>query len=135
MLLMSPSPSRANQGYRSGGDALKEQGQNSACSLRVLCYRNRTRPALAPSLRLGIGSHDLYEFELLPVDDGAVIALNEWPLIQKLLLALQPSKTVKLVGNPPTAIRVNGYGGTQVAPGLLARLSELAKTRLRVDTT
>lgn len=78
-----------------------------------------------------VGLHDLYEFELVPEADGT-ISTEKWTQIQHALLHLQPAKTASLVGDPPRAIRVLGYGGTGVAPGLLARMSELAGTPLRV---
>lgn len=79
-----------------------------------------------------MGLHDLYEFELVPVADGSIISGEKWTQIQHLLLHMQPAKTVLLVGDPPRIIRVLGYGGTEVAPGLLKNVSELAGTPLRV---
>jgi hypothetical protein len=79
-----------------------------------------------------MGLHDLYEFELVPVTVGSVISALEWTKIQQFVLHQQPAKSVCLVGDPPKAIRVLGYGGTEVAPGLLQKLSDLAGTPLRV---
>jgi hypothetical protein len=38
----------------------------------------------------GAGLHDLYEFNLVPTDDGAVIAADNWLAIQHRLLEQQP---------------------------------------------
>lgn len=79
-----------------------------------------------------VGLHDLYEFKLVPVAHGSVISAEKWTSIQHALLHFQPAKTASLVGDPPTAIRVLGYGGAEVAPGLLERVGELAGTPLQV---
>jgi len=63
-----------------------------------------------------MGLNDLYEFELVPVDDDAVISRESWSRVQYLLLEFQPAKTATLIGDPPKAISVLGYGGTEVAP-------------------
>jgi hypothetical protein len=82
-----------------------------------------------------MGLHDLYEFELVPVDDDAIISAERWSRVQYLLLEFQPAKTATLVGDPPRCIRILGYGGTEVAPGLLQKISEAAGTPLRVAQT
>lgn len=82
-----------------------------------------------------MGLHDLYEFELVPVDADAVISGKRWSQVQHLLLEFQPAKTASLVGEPPKAIRVLGYGGTEVATGLLQEISEAVGTPLRVAGT
>jgi hypothetical protein len=74
----------------------------------------------------------LYQLTLVPVVDGSVISADNWTSIQHALLHLQPAKTVSLLGEPATAIRVLDYGGTEVASGLLECLSGLAGTPLRV---
>jgi hypothetical protein len=79
-----------------------------------------------------MGLNDLYGFELVPVADGSIISEEKWTHIQHLLLHMQPAKSVSLVGDPPRAIRVLCYGGTEVAPGLLKKVSDLAGTSLRV---
>jgi hypothetical protein len=79
-----------------------------------------------------VGLHDLYEFDLVSDEAGGVISTDRWPAMQHRLLELQPARTVVLIGEPPNAIRVLGFGGTEVAPGLLADLELLAGTRLRV---
>ena len=77
-----------------------------------------------------MGLHDLYEFDLFA--DGGVIDADHWLAIQHRLLELQPAMTATLSGDPRTVIRVAGYGGTEVAPGLLETLSQLVGTPLRV---
>jgi hypothetical protein len=79
-----------------------------------------------------MGLPDLYEFDLVPVDDDAVIAAEAWPRVHYLLVEFQPAKTATLLGDPPRTIRVVGYGGTEVASGLLQKISEAAGTPLRV---
>jgi hypothetical protein len=79
-----------------------------------------------------VGFSDLSEFELGPIADGEVISCDKWLSIQHLLLELLPAKRVSLVGHPPSAIRVVGFGGTTVAPALLKGLGDLAGTPLRV---
>jgi hypothetical protein len=37
------------------------------------------------------------------------------------------------MGDPPRRIRVEGYGGAEVAPGLLAQVEHLTRTRLHVE--
>jgi hypothetical protein len=79
-----------------------------------------------------VGLHDLYEFDLVPDEPGGVISTDRWPAMQHRLLEFQPARAAVLIGEPPTAIRVLGFGGTEVAPGLLAGLELLAGTRLQV---
>jgi hypothetical protein len=79
-----------------------------------------------------VGLNDLYEFDLVPLDDEVAISTNHWLTIQHHLLEMQPARTATLLGEPPRAIRVVGYGGTEVAPGLLAAVARLAGTSLRV---
>jgi hypothetical protein len=79
-----------------------------------------------------MGLDDLFEFELVPVTDGSPISQEKWTQIQHLLLHFQPAKSVSMVGDPPRAIRLVGYGGTEVAPGVLQGVSQLAGTPLRV---
>jgi len=79
-----------------------------------------------------MGLEDLYEFDLVPADGRSTIATERWDAIQHRLLHFQPAKQVSLLGDPPTAIRVIAFGGTEVAPGLLAEVSGLAGTQLGV---
>ena len=79
-----------------------------------------------------VGLHDLYEFDLVPAEPGGIISTERWPAMQHRLLELQPARSAVLIGEPPRAIRVLAFGGTEVAPGLLADLELFAGTRLRV---
>jgi hypothetical protein len=79
-----------------------------------------------------VGLSDLYEFDLVPDEVGATISTTHWSKIEYRLLEMQPAQSVQLVGEPPTAIRVLGYGGTEVAPGVLEEVEQLAGTSLRV---
>lgn len=76
---------------------------------------------------------DLYEFYLVPADPDQHLSLREWSRIRTLLLELQPAKSVSLVGQPASAIRVVAFGrNLGVAPGLLSDLSQLAGVELHV---
>lgn len=79
-----------------------------------------------------MGVHDLYDLELLPVDASAVISPEHWTRMMYHLLNLQPAQSAELVGEPPTLIRVRAFGGTEVAPTLLAEVARLAGTPLQV---
>lgn len=57
-----------------------------------------------------------------------------WRRIQLHLLKMQPARAVKLVGKPPHAILVVGYGDeVDVAPALLGRVEQLIGTTLRIE--
>ena len=71
----------------------------------------------------------------MPVEDDAGISGEGWAPVHYLLLEFQPAKTATLIGDPPRTIRVLGYGGTEVAPRLLQKISEAAGTPLRVAET
>jgi hypothetical protein len=79
-----------------------------------------------------VGLNDLYEFHLAPREAGATISTEQWMRIQYRLLEFQPAHSATLVGEPPRAIRVLAYGGTEVAPGILAEVERLAGTPLKV---
>ncbi len=79
-----------------------------------------------------MGLHELYEFHLVAVDEGATISTEHWLAIQHRLLEAQPARSVTLVGQPPRAIRVLGFGGVEVAPDLVAEVERLAGTRLKI---
>lgn len=79
-----------------------------------------------------MGMHDLFEFELVPVSDGAIIRTDAWVRIQHLLLEMQPTTAASLVGDPPHAIKILAHGGAEIAPGLLKKVSDLAGTPLRM---
>jgi hypothetical protein len=80
-----------------------------------------------------VGLSDVYALRLVADDDQPPISTAKWSGLQSLILEFQPARSAKLEGDPPRAIRVEAFGGTEVAPGLLARLESLANTRLRVE--
>lgn len=80
---------------------------------------------------MGLG--DIYEFRLVADADRQAIAIENWQALRSRLLELQPARSAMLEGDPPRSIRVEGFGGTAVAPGLLADLECLAMTRLHVE--
>ena len=73
------------------------------------------------------------DFDLVPVNGPHRITEANWEKARFWLLEFQPAKHVALVGDPPSAIRVRALGeDPDVAPGILARLCELAGVELRV---
>jgi hypothetical protein len=42
------------------------------------------------------------------------------------ILEFQPAERARLIGDPPSAVHIVGCGGTDVAPGLLEKLGQLA---------
>ncbi len=80
-----------------------------------------------------VGLEDIYEFRLVADAARPTISIENWRTLQSLILHLQPARSATLEGDPPRAIRVEGFGGTEVAPGLLADLECLAMTSLHVE--
>lgn len=75
-----------------------------------------------------------YEFDLVAEDGELRFAEGAYERAVYQLSELQPAKRVKLVGDPPSRMRVQAYGSpTEIAPGLLALVEELAGTALRVE--
>ncbi|GAA3813818.1 hypothetical protein [Cellulomonas soli] len=75
------------------------------------------------------------DFELVPVNGRLKFTDATWDKALVHLLEFQPAKRVVLVGEPPSAIRVTAYGDgcvPEIAPAILARLSELAGVELRL---
>jgi hypothetical protein len=77
---------------------------------------------------------DVFEIRFV-VDEGAPpISLERWSSkVHMLILELQPAKSAHLEGNPPRAIRIESYGGINVAPGLLAQVERLTATSLHLE--
>ena len=106
----------------------------------VQCTGPSSRPRPSPTSEASnngtysdlVGLNDLYEFDLVPEEPGGVISTDRWPAMQHRLLQFQPARSAVLIGDPPTALSVLAFGGTEVAPGLLADLELFAGTRLRV---
>jgi hypothetical protein len=80
-----------------------------------------------------VGLDDIYEFRLVADADRPPISTAKWQALWSLIVHFQPARSATLEGDPPRAIRVEGFGGTEVAPGLLSDLERLAMTRLRVE--
>jgi hypothetical protein len=68
------------------------------------------------------GLEDIYEFMLVSDQAQQPIWIDNWETLRSLILHLQPAPSATLEGDPPRAIRAEGFGGTEVAPGLLAHL-------------
>lgn len=67
----------------------------------------------------------------LVAEDGAPpISTERWQEVSALILEQQPARSVWREW--PPAIRIASYGGTEVAPGLLADVGRLTGTTLRV---
>ena len=75
-----------------------------------------------------------FESDLAAETEGLHFMEGGWDRARFQLLELQPAKRVSLVGDPPSRIRVLARGDrVGIAPGLLARVEELAGTALRVE--
>ena len=75
-----------------------------------------------------------FRFDLVPDGGRFKFADGGWDKIRFHLLEFQPAKTVTLMGEPPSRIRVVSHGEqAEVGPALLARLEELAGTSLAVE--
>lgn len=75
-----------------------------------------------------------YEFDLVAEEGELRFAEGGYERAVFHLSELLPAKRVRLVGDPPSRIRAQAYGSpTEVAPGLLARVEELAGTALRFE--
>jgi hypothetical protein len=82
---------------------------------------------------LCVGPEDIYEFRLVADTGQPPIATDEWLLLQRLLVHMQPARSAALEGDPPRSILVHGYGGIEVATGLLRNLERFARTTLHVE--
>lgn len=80
-----------------------------------------------------MGLEDIYEFRLVADTGQPPIATGDWPSLQRLLVHMQPARSADLEGNPPRSILVQGYGGIEVATGLLRSLERFAQTTLHVE--
>jgi hypothetical protein len=80
-----------------------------------------------------VGPEDIYEFRLVADTGQPPISTGEWPSLWHLLAHMQPARSVALEGDPPRSILVQGYGGIEVATGLLRSLERFAGTTLHVE--
>ena len=58
---------------------------------------------------------------------------RQWRRIQYLLLEFQPARRVRLDRGPPTRIRIEGFGGAEVASGILAEVEDAAGVTFHVE--
>lgn len=79
------------------------------------------------------GHLDICEFRLVADAGLPPISVENWQTLWSLIVHLQPARSAALEGDPPRAIRVEGLGGTEIAPGLLADLERLAMISLHVE--
>jgi hypothetical protein len=92
--------------------------------------------------RLGVASRywqmlnpdePVHEFRLVAKPPSPPISADNWRALWHRLVHLQPAKSAKLEGDPPRSILVESYGGTDIAPALLADLERLAGTSLNAE--
>jgi hypothetical protein len=60
---------------------------------------------------LCVGLEDIYEFRLVADTGQPPISTDEWLLLHRLLVYMQPARSAALEGDPPRSILVHGYGG------------------------
>ena len=75
---------------------------------------------------------DTSEFDLI-ADGPTAIGKEEFKRIQYLLLEFQPARTVRLAEGSPTRIQVVGFGASEVAPGILAKIEEIAGASFHLE--
>jgi hypothetical protein len=86
------------------------------------------------NLRLAFVSlDDVYRIRLIADASQPPISTIKWQAMWSLIVHLQPARAATLEGDPPRAILLESFGETEVAPGLLAHLEQLAMTGLRVE--
>jgi hypothetical protein len=76
---------------------------------------------------------DVHQFRLVANAGEPPISTANWQEMWSLIVHLQPARSATLDGDPPRAVLIHGFGGTEVAPGLLADLERLAMTSLQVE--
>jgi hypothetical protein len=76
----------------------------------------------------------VHVFDLTPDDPEVLLDGDRWTRVQFHLAELLPARWVRLVGDPPTRIRVLAYGERGDMPsGLLALVEDRAGTGMRVE--
>jgi hypothetical protein len=76
---------------------------------------------------------EIYDVRLVADDAASPISLERWPAVEMLLRQGLPARAAYPEGDPLRTIRVESYGGTDVAPGLLAHVEQLTGTVLHVE--
>jgi len=95
--------------------------------------RVRTRMAAGPPQMEG--EVPVWEFDLVAAQGELQFEGDGWTRARSLLVELQPAKRVTLVGDPPSRIRVETFGGVpEVEPAVLRRLETLAGVGLQFET-
>lgn len=75
---------------------------------------------------------DTSEFDLV-ADRPVVLSEQDFKRIQYLLLEFQPARRVRLVNESELRLRVLGFGGPEVASGLLAEVETIAGSPFHVE--
>jgi hypothetical protein len=74
-----------------------------------------------------------YRFDLIAQRGHFAFTQGGWQKVRVLLLEMQPARTVTLLGELPSTIRVVALGEpAEVAPAVLARIEALAGTTLTI---
>ena len=76
---------------------------------------------------------EICDIRLVAREAAPPLSLERWPSVRKVLLEGQPARSAFPEGDPPRAIWIESYGGTEVAPGLLASVEQLTGTALRAE--
>ena len=75
-----------------------------------------------------------YRFDLVAQRGHFAFAEGGWRQVRFLLLEMQAARTVSLLGEPPSRIRVVALGEpAELAPAVLARVEALAGTTLTIE--
>lgn len=72
------------------------------------------------------------EFDLV-ADGPTGLSEQTFNRIRYLLLEFQPARRVRLAEGTPTRIRVVGFGGPEVAPGILAKIKQIAGVSFHLE--
>jgi len=80
-----------------------------------------------------VALHDVHKFRLVADAARPPISVENWQAMRSRILELQPARSATLEGDPPRSILIEGFGGAEVAPGLLADIERLAMTRLHIQ--
>lgn len=87
-----------------------------------------------PQIGYGRGMVPRLIFAVVPVTGALAFTDAGWRQAQHMLLEMQPASRVSLVGDPPTAIRIEGLGlEPEIAPAVLAFVSEHAGVKLKIE--
>jgi hypothetical protein len=82
-----------------------------------------------------VGPDDICEFRLVADTGEPPISIENWQSLWHWIVHVQPARSAELEGDPPRAIRIEGFGEAEVAPALLAHLERLAMTSLHIEVS